>query len=71
MNVVMPTAMMSLHTDASMSASAAKTAERAKIILRKLSKSKILQQNIEGILAAASNDESKESESAKVSFSYT
>ena len=69
MNVVMPTAMMSLHTDVSMSASAAKTADRAKIILRKLSKSKIVQQNVQGILAAATNDESNESESTKVTFS--
>ena len=68
MNVVMPTAMMSMHTDADMAAAAAKTAERAKIVLKHLSESGLVAENSQGILAAVTDDGNNDSDNAKVRY---
>jgi hypothetical protein len=70
MNVVMPTAMMSMHTDADLAANAAKTAKRAKIVLQQLSDSGLVEENSQGILAAVTDDDKNDSDNAKVLFQF-
>lgn len=65
MNVVMPTAMMSMHADADLAANAAKTAKRAKIVLQELSDSGLVEENSQGILAAVTDDDKNDSDNAK------
>jgi hypothetical protein len=55
MNVIMPTAMVTMHQDAEMSANSAKTAERGVRMLRALKDLPEVRENAQAILTVATN----------------
>ena len=55
MNVVMPTAMITMHKDPNLSEQSRKTSERGTRILKALSDKELVQQNSQAIVAAATD----------------
>lgn len=55
MNVVMPTATSSMHTDPALSAASTKTAERGLTVLKSLLDNKVMKENCKAIYAAATS----------------
>ena len=56
MNVIMPTAMVTMHTDENLSKSSRRTAERAKIVARTMMKSSEMKKQVLAIVSTASGD---------------
>jgi len=56
MNVIMPTAMVTMHTDDNLSKSSRRTAERAKIVARTMMDSPEMKKQVLAILCTASGD---------------
>mmetsp|Transcript_11065 Transcript_11065/g.22610 ORF Transcript_11065/g.22610 Transcript_11065/m.22610 type:complete len:96 (-) Transcript_11065:867-1154(-) len=69
MNVVMPTAMISMHTDPELSANAAKTAERGMRVLKWLEdKDESVKTNCQAILSVATGDNLDGCDGERVEF---
>jgi hypothetical protein len=72
MNVVMPTATSSMHTDAKLAAASQKTAERGMRVLTVLLDNPITKQNCAAIYASSSGKEvNSDSDLVKVRIRYT